>query len=442
MMSLPEEVLDLCARIATHTDVPGTITRLFGSPATRDVQTLLRAEMQSVGLTVRLDSAGNLRGLYAGQTPDAPVLLIGSHLDTVPNAGAYDGVLGVALPLVLLRSLAGRRFPFAIELVAFSEEEGYRFRMPFIGSRALLGDLGPADMARTDTDGIDLAAALQTLASQLHSDDAQPFDLSDARFTPGTFAFLEVHIEQGPVLESLGLPLGVVSTIAGQSRFNLTFTGKANHAGTTPMHLRRDALATAAAWLPLVEKHARKSKIVATVGELNVSPGASNVIPGKVTLTLDIRHPDDAVRIETSRNLTELARFTAATRKIHFDCVETSTHAATPMDDRLRAALTAAARAAGHRPHGMASGAGHDAMILAPHIPTAMLFVRSPGGISHHPDESVLPDDLQAALDTCLHFLNSLAPDTLAPNSLAPDSLAPDTLAPDTLPQSAFEGTS
>jgi allantoate deiminase len=393
-------VLDLCARIAKQTDVPGTITRPFLSRATHAVHTLLRDEMEKLGMAVRVDAVGNLRGLYPGKTTDAPILLIGSHIDTVPDAGAYDGILGVALPIALLDSLEGRRFPFAIEVIAFSEEEGIRFKMPFIGSRALLGSLGEAELARTDAEGITLAQAIRDFG-------LNPDDLANARFTPGTFAFFEVHIEQGPVLDSLGLPLGIVDAIVGQSRFELTFTGQANHAGTTPMHLRRDAVAAAAEWIVQVERFAQNTTgLVATVGSIRAHPCAANVVPGTAILSLDVRHASDETRLDAVRVLLRDAQQIAHARNIGVSIVETSKHIAVTMHQRIRNALATANPGA----HRMVSGAGHDAMEIALHRPAAMLFVRSPGGISHHPSESVLLEDVQAALDTCLRFLDTLNP--------------------------------
>ena len=399
-----EYALDLCLRIAACTDVPGTITRLFLSPAARQVQDLLRAEMQALGIAVHVDAFGNLRGLYAGAKPDAPVLLMGSHLDTVPDAGAYDGVLGVALALALVRSLAGRRLPFAIEVIAFSEEEGIRFRRPFLGSRGLLGQLAAEDLLLRDADGITFAQARREFG-------LNPYEPSRVLLTPKTFAFLEVHIEQGPVLESLGLPLGIVTSIVGQTRFTLTFRGQANHAGTTPMPLRKDALAAAAEWIGFVEATAQSMPgLVATVGSMRVLPGAANVIAGSAEVTLDVRHADNEARSAAVQKLLRGAESTAQARGIELQIVQTSEQSAVEMNVRLRQSLMRAALSAGEAPQAMTSGAGHDAMILATRIPAAMLFVRSPGGISHHASESVLAADVDAALRVCSTLLEQLEP--------------------------------
>ena len=397
-------VLELCSQIAHCTETSGEITRTFLSPPAREVHSLLRAEMKELGMQVRIDSAGNLRGFLPSSPPGAPILLMGSHLDTVPNAGAYDGILGVTLPLALLHSLNTNGLPFAIELIAFSEEEGIRFKLPFIGSRALIGDLGPADLARQDASGITIAEAIRTFG-------LDPDHLSDAAITPGTFAFLEVHIEQGPVLDSLDLPLGIVDTIVGQSRFQLTFSGQANHAGTTPMPLRRDALAAAARFVTFVEQTARATDgLVATVGTLQVSPGAANVVPGSATLSLDVRHSSDQIRESTSSVLLAFADQVAAERGLTVSSVQTSQQAAVLMDANLLSMLTAAAHTAGSRPHLMPSGAGHDAMIVARRVPAAMLFLRTPAGLSHHPDEAVSESDIQTAIDLLRSLLIELKP--------------------------------
>ena len=417
-MTPAEYTLDLCDRIAAHTDVPGTITRTFLSPATKAVHALLRDEMEALGMSVRTDSVGNVRGIYPAQTKvssfakgggpasgfPTPTLLTGSHIDTVPDAGRYDGVLGVALPLALIRSLDGEKLPYAIEIIAFSEEEGVRFKLPFLGSRALIGDFGAADLARTDADGISIAQAIRNFG-------LNPDDMADAALTPGTFAFFEAHIEQGPMLEALDLPLGVVSMIIGQSRLGLTFQGQANHAGTTPMSYRKDALAAAAQWITEVEAYpAIDPALLATVGFIQASPGAANVIPGEVTVSLDVRHPSDAVRLIAVSALVAKAEACAKSRGLNLTSVERGVQPSVPMDSALRQALAAAA--APWQPHEMPSGAGHDAMILAQKIPAAMLFLRTPGGLSHHPNEAVSTQDIEAAITTCLNCLTALKPPT------------------------------
>jgi allantoate deiminase len=315
--------------------------------------------------------------------------MLGSHLDTVPGAGAFDGILGVVAGI----AVAGIRPALPMEVVGFSEEEGVRFGMPFIGSRALAGTLDEAVLAQRDSSGV-------TVAEAIRSYGLDPEGIPAARLSPHVFGYLEIHIEQGPVLDSASLPLGVVEAIVGQSRFALTFEGSANHAGTTPMNMRRDALAAAAEWIARVEAFAgAEAGLVATVGALDVTPNAGNVIPGRVRASLDVRHASDEIRCAASGALLETAATIAARRRLDFEYTALLDQPAVEMDTALTDALADAVASTGYPMHRMTSGAGHDAMVLAPHVPSAMLFLRSPGGISHHPDESVLAEDVAAALE-------------------------------------------
>ncbi len=386
------EIIDRCRTLAVLSEIPDGLLRTFLSPPMRQLHGLLREWMEAAGMRTAIDAAGNLRGLYPSSAETPRRLLIGSHVDTVPYAGAFDGVLGVLLAIALVDALGGRRLPFSIEVVAFSDEEGIRFGAPFLGSRALAGALDAALLGRRDADGISVEEAIRAFG-------LDPAALPEARLSRGVFAYIEFHIEQGPVLESLGLPLGVVTSIAGLSRLSVTFRGQANHAGTTPMHLRRDALAAAARWISLVDRYARATpRLAATVGALDVRPGAANIIPGEVRASLDVRHPDDAVRQRSTAVLLDDARRIAARCGVAAEWQSHVDLAATACDPWLVAALGRAVSAAGYPVHRMPSGAGHDAMILAWRIPAAMLFLRSPGGISHHPDETVHAADVEAAL--------------------------------------------
>ncbi len=397
-----EDVIGRCRLLAELTEEPGFTTRTFLSQPMHAVHAHLRAWMERAGMTVAIDHAGNLRGVYPSVRPASPRLLIGSHLDTVPRAGAFDGILGVVLGIALIGNLRGRRLPFAIEVIGFSEEEGVRFGVPFIGSRALIGDIGDELLARRDADGISIREAIAGFG-------LDPSRIGDARVCDDALGYIEFHIEQGPILESINLPLGLVEAIVGQSRLDVVFEGQANHAGTTPMHLRRDALAGAAEWIAAVEREARASPgAVATVGRVNVSPGASNVIPSTVTLSLDVRHADDSVRHDLVTRLLRCAGQIAAGRCLQVSWEQRLDQAAVAMDPDLTTLLDRAVMSAGHPVHRMASGAGHDAMILAGRMPAAMLFLRSPGGISHHPDESVLAADVEAALNVGMRFLEEL----------------------------------
>lgn len=381
--------IDYCRRIALCTEQPGRITRTFLSPPMHDVHRLLGDWMRRIGMTVWVDAVGNLRGLYG--EPTAPRLIIGSHLDSVPDAGAFDGVLGVVLGIALIEAAAPERL--AIEVIGFSEEEGVRFGFPFIGSTAVVGAL-ELDAPITDA---------------IRAFGLDPERLGEARLSPQSIGYLEFHIEQGPVLDATNLSLGVVDAIVGQSRYLLTFQGSANHAGTTPMSLRRDALAAAAEWIACVEKYAASTDgLVATVGSMQVEPNAGNVIPGTVRASLDVRHACDAKRIAAVNSLLTTAHDICERRKLTLADEQRLNQAAVSMDPTLSQTLSEAVDAAGHPVHRMSSGAGHDAMIIAPHVPSTMLFLRSPGGISHHPDESVLQGDVEAAIATGVQFIRKL----------------------------------
>ena len=356
-------------------------------------------------MVVHVDAIGNLRGLWPGLTPESPRLLIGSHLDTVPNAGAFDGVLGVVLGVAIVEELHGRRLPFAIEVAGFSEEEGVRFSKPFLGSLALAGRLDAEALARTDKNGISVAEAIRAYG-------LDPKHLPAAVLSGDTFAYLEIHIEQGPVLESEDASLGVVEALVGQTRMQFVFTGQANHAGTTPMSLRHDAMAAAAEWIVAVESYAGPHDgLVATVGRVEAAPGAGNVIAGQVTASLDVRHADDAVRRAAVIALTQYAEAAAGRRGVQVAEQTQLEQPAVPLDPRLTAILHDATGRAGFSGRRMTSGAGHDAMVLAPVVPSTMLFLRSPGGLSHHPDETVLPQDVEAAIATVMEFLALLRDD-------------------------------
>jgi allantoate deiminase len=378
------------------------------------VHALLGGWMQAAGMQVRVDAAGNMRGVLPAAEPDAPRLLIGSHLDTVANAGAFDGVLGVVLGVALVeeivaetRATAEKGMPFAIEVIGFSEEEGVRFAKPFLGSLALVGELGASALALTDRNGASVADVIRQFG-------LDPADLPTAVLDPSAFGYLEFHIEQGPVLENEGLALGVVDAVAGQTRMQFTFTGHANHAGTTPMGpLRHDALAAAAEWIVEVERYAAATPgLVATVGKVEVPSAAGNVIAGECAATLDVRHAQDSVRSAAVHHYFDCAKKAGAARGVAVANATSLDHAAVPMDPALTSLLAdASARVTGRPARVITSGAGHDAMIVARRVPAAMLFVRSPGGISHHPDEAVLPADVEAALAAGVEFLRILRDD-------------------------------
>ena len=400
------EVLARCQALARFSEDTDSLRRTFLSPPLRDCHQAISAWLKPLNVSTTIDAAGNLRGLYTATTTATPRLLIGSHLDTVPNAGVYDGPLGIVLGVALLEELQAQNLhlPFAVELVAFSEEEGVRFSAPFLGSRALIGTLDENLLNRRDANGISVREAIQNFgldpgqlpAAQLHLENV--------------LGYLEFHIEQGPILDNLDLPLAAVEAIVGQSRLSITFTGVANHAGTTPMDARHDALVAAAEWMVAVENEAsRTSGLVATVGAIRVLPGAANVIPREARLTLDIRHQSDAVRSDSLHALTARAQEIATRRNLSLNIDTLIDQPSVAMDRFLTAQIESAIRSAGCTPHRMASGAGHDAMILAERVPSAMIFLRTPGGVSHHPAESVLPEDVARAIDCGVHLLKQLA---------------------------------
>jgi allantoate deiminase len=359
--------------------------------------------MDRLGMMVRVDGVGNLRGVYEGTDPSQGRLLIGSHLDTVPDAGAFDGVLGVVLGIALIEALKGERLPFAVEVIGFSEEEGVRFGLPFIGSRAVVGAIDRGILKRVDRSGISVRQAIEKFG-------LGPVNTDNALLDPSSKAYLEFHIEQGPVLEHLGLPLGIVREIAGQTRAEVSFWGQANHAGTTPMQLRRDALCGAAEWIISVERIARETEgLVATVGKIDALPGASNAVPGTAVLALDVRHAADAPRLLAYEQVLAEANRIADKRGLSLQSNLVLDQSAVAMDETLTALLERAMRAVGISSHRMTSGAGHDAMIVARKLPSAMVFLRSPGGLSHHPDEAVFAGDVALALSAGLNFFEEFS---------------------------------
>ncbi len=391
MKALSHKVIEICREIATFSEETGRTTRTFLSKPMRDVHRILGDWMERSGMHVRIDAAGNLRGILnrAGSR-----LIIGSHLDTVPDAGAFDGILGVVLGIALVEALGGDS-PVAIEVIGFSEEEGIRFGVPFIGSRAAMGLLDETTLKCGIGDAI-------------RAYGLDPAKMAEARIEPAA-AYLEIHIEQGPVLDQLGLPLGVVEGILGQSRLNVVFRGHANHAGTTPQSMRRDALTAAAEWIARVEFLALSDReLRATVGSIHAEPNAGNVIAGMARCSLDVRHASDDRRHRAVRALVEEAREIGERRGIAVEVENGLDQPAVPMDRDLTARLGRAVEACGYPVHPMMSGAGHDAMIVAPLVPSTMLFLRSPGGLSHHPNESVIPEDVDAALEVGLRFIRDV----------------------------------
>ena len=376
--------------LAGFTEEPGRITRPLASPSLAAAMARLREWMEGAGMETRSDALGNLAGRRGGP---GPALMMGSHLDSVADAGRYDGILGVLVGLAVVEALDD---DVPIELVAFADEEGLRFQSTFLGSRAFVGRLEPDELNLEDPDGVTLGDAIEG-------------PLGDPLYE-GARAYFEVHIEQGPVLEAAGLPLGVVTAIAGQTRFNLAFDGHAGHAGTTPMDLRRDALAAAAEFVLAAERLANDTPgLVATVGEIGIPHGACNVIPGRVEATLDIRHQDDGVRERAIAILQDEVQAICERRAITASWSVIAAHGATPCTPELVARLAEAVAATGVEVRELPSGAGHDAVTMAGVTDIAMLFVRNAGGISHHPDESVEEADVALAIEAATRFVTALA---------------------------------
>ncbi|HEY4912848.1 MAG TPA: allantoate amidohydrolase [Candidatus Dormibacteraeota bacterium] len=399
-------VMRRCDVLGSISEEPDRLTRPFGSDAMRRAHEQVTAWMREAGMSVSRDNMGNLRGRYEGEPGTSRTLLIGSHLDSVRDAGKYDGPLGVLVAIAAVQAIHDRavRLPFAIEVVGFADEEGLRFGTPYLGSKALAGAFDQADRARIDSGGMTMADAIRAFGGD-------PQRIAEDRWNGGDLlGYFEVHIEQGPVLEGRGLPVGVVSAIAGQSRFELTFTGEAAHAGTTPMDRRKDALVAASVFVQAVDGHAAELEgLVATVGQLTVQPGAANVVPGEVTLSLDVRHSNDADRLHASQLLLDVAEKIADHRGIALTTRRISENSTVPCSPPFTSILAHAVEDRGHTAIELASGAGHDAVVMAGLTEIAMLFVRCKGGISHNPAESVAEADVAVALDVLGRFLELMA---------------------------------
>ena len=400
------KVMRQCDRLATISEESGRLTRRFATPAMAQAGEAVLYWMRELGMSARVDAIGNVVGRWEGPDPAGQTLLLGSHLDSVRDAGRYDGPLGVVVALACVERLRdeGAQLPFALEIVGFADEEGVRYNTAYLGSKVVAGTFDRDYLERTDADGISMRAAIEAAGGD-------PDALAGERRDPASLlGYCEVHIEQGPVLEAEGLPVGVVSSIAGQSRVAVGFRGVAGHAGTVPMPLRRDALAGAAEWIGQVEGRARADEeLVATVGTLQVGPGASNVIPGAVDLTLDLRSGEDARRVRALEDLRGAATAVAEGRGLSAEWAVGQESASVACSPELTRLMSEAVEAAGHPPRTLHSGAGHDAVAISACAPVTMLFVRCAGGISHNPAESVTEEDVRVALDVLARFVARLA---------------------------------
>ncbi|HYR24913.1 MAG TPA: 2-oxo-4-hydroxy-4-carboxy-5-ureidoimidazoline decarboxylase [Aquabacterium sp.] len=416
------QILDWADALAAHTEGTGDngldgrppLTLTYLTPAHQAAATQLQIWMRACGFDeVKLDAVGNVVGLYRGTDLDAPRLLTGSHYDTVRNGGRYDGRLGIFVPMACVQALfkAGRRLRHGIEVVAFAEEEGQRFPAAFLGSSALVGDFNPAWLDLTDAQGVSVRQAMRDAGLSANLDDIAALQRDPARY----LGFVEVHIEQGPVLHALDLPLGVVTGINGSARFSGEVTGVACHAGTTPMDMRHDAALAAAEIALVTERRAREDRdsphgpSVGTVGVLQVPQGSINVVPGRCQFTLDLRAPTDAQRDALVEDVTAFVRTVGQRRGVDIALTQTLAAAAAPSAPAWQQRWEAAVTSLGLPVHTLPSGAGHDAMKLHQILPQAMLFVRGGhAGISHNPLETITNDDAQLCVDAFLHLLEKL----------------------------------
>jgi allantoate deiminase len=415
--------LDDLARFSADAD---GLTRLYLTPAHAGAARQVAAWMEEAGMTTRLDAAATVVGRYEAAVPGAPTLLLGSHIDTVRNAGRYDGNLGVVTAIAAVEELhrLGERLPFAVEVLAFGDEEGVRFPVTLTGSRALAGLVRPDALDARDRDGVGLAQALREFGGD-------PDGVAGLARDPATvLGYLEVHIEQGPVLEDADLAVGIVTAIAGASRLVVTVEGRAGHAGTVPMSLRQDALAAAAEMVLAIEAEAKGTPdLVATVGQIEVPRGAVNVIPALTRFSLDLRSPSDAVRHASLARLHAAFAAIAEHRGVRVSAQSSYDEPAAACAPGLMAALAEGIARLGLRPLHLPSGAGHDGLALAGLCPIGMIFVRCAGGLSHSPAESVTEADVDVATRLLVDVLRRLRPEALQPEALRPEALQPTSLA-------------
>ncbi len=401
------DILDRLELLASHSEGGPGVTRRLATPEHRAVHDLLSGWMAEAGMTVRLDAAANTVGRYEASEPGAPALMMGSHQDTVRQGGRYDGILGVVVPLACIKVLhdAGERLPFALEVVAFSDEEGLRFGTGLFGSSAIIGQARIEDLERRDEDGTSLAQALRDFGLD---PDALP---GAARRPEELHGFVEVHIEQGPILEAEGLPVGLVTDITFGANLTVTLTGVAGHAGTVPMGRRQDALAGAAEAIQAVERTCREREdLVGTVGKLAVAPGATNVIPGECSFTVDIRSPQEPVVAGAVADLQSAFEALAGARGLQLDVQQRYQLPGCPCTPWLMEQLELAILAQDLPVRRLFSGAGHDAMAMRHLTDIAMLFVRCTAGISHNPAEAITAEDAGIAARVLLRFLRAFDP--------------------------------
>ena len=404
--ALGETIATRLAELATVSDEPGRLTRLYLGPAHRKAANLVASWMREAGMTVRIDAAGSVVGRSRARDSGTLTLMLGSHIDTVRDAGAFDGALGVVTAIEVVKAAfqAGKCFPFAIEVIAFGDEEGVRFASTLGGAKALAGRFDSKALDEVGEDGVSRRQALLAFG-------CDPSRLSEEALSPDrALGYVEVHIEQGPVLEKEGLAVGVVTAIDGITRGTVDVEGVAGHAGTVPMTMRYDALAAAAEMLTAIEARASaRSNLLATVGKIDVPGSAANTIPGRTRFTLDIRSPSDQERSNAVADITQTIADIARRRGLTATFSIGHEVRAALCDDSLSDQLAAAVQASGITPRRLPSGAGHDAMAFDRLIPFAMLFVRCRGGVSHNPAEFASPADIDVAARVLSTFLDRIA---------------------------------
>jgi len=402
-------LMDRLAELGQISDDPDRLTRLFLSPAHRRSIERVRTWMEQAGMQANMDSCGNLAGRYESDPPGAPALMLGSHIDSVRDAGRYDGPLGVlaAIDVVAQLNSAGRRMPFSLEVMAFGDEEGVRFHSSLLGSRAVAGEVSTDDLGRRDENGVTLAEALVSFGLQ---PDAIP---TASRVASPPLAYLELHIEQGPVLEHEDKALGGVSAIAGSTRMVCTLAGQAGHAGALTMPHRRDSLTGAAECILTLEQIATDHGVVGTCGFIDNAPNAGNVVPGETRFSIDIRDQSDALREAVVASILDGFAEIAARRKLTLSLSPSNGSAAIPCHPEMIGMIQAALEGESRLDGPIASGAGHDGISMSRLCPIGMIFVRCAGGISHNPAESITIDDAAASLRVLDRFVGAFEPEKL-----------------------------
>jgi allantoate deiminase len=405
---LGNEIVGRIDELAAISETSEHLTRIFLTPEHRAAAELILTWMREAGMQAHLDAIGNVCGRYEGERPGLPCLMLGSHYDTVRDAGKWDGPLGVIAAISCVADLnrRGKRLPFAIEVAGFADEEGVRFASALLGSRAIAGTFDESVLNGRDTDGISMREAMQKFG--LDPDHIR----AAARARRELLAYLELHIEQGPVLEAQNIPVGVVTAIAGATRMAARITGMAGHAGTVPMALRRDALAGAAECIGAIEEFCRTDAtgLVGTVGHIHAMPGATNVIPGQASFTIDIRAPTDMHRKRAVADIVRQIEAIAKRRDLALQLDVTHENRTVPCAPWLREQVADAVSGEGFSVFELPSGAGHDGMAMIDIADVGMIFVRCRGGISHHPDEHVEPTDADAGARVLLRVIEDFTP--------------------------------